>query len=1740
MNSAGAPDSQPRVDAQSVLRRALLLDLEVTQTGIVREVGACAREKELLLRGRGVHRQALEKLKDFSESCELLLGHNLFLHDRAILQDLDAGHPLLRLPVIDTLALSPIAFPQNPYHRLIKDYKLVRESISNPLEDARLAGRIFVDEFHALENLRRSEPELVSALHYLLGFPDDDNDTLAHGMDFVFGSLGGKRPSPEKGLRLASELGSRWGCQAAVLRPSDVASRSLRHSVAYALSWLRIAGSNSVVPPWVRLEYPKITELIQRYREVPCHQADCAYCRKTHNAKAQLKAFFGFDEFRPHPLSQSGGSLQQEIIEAGFRDESLLALLPTGGGKSLCYQLPALVRNQRRGVLTIVISPLQALMKDQVDGLMRRTGTPFAAALYGLLTPPERGDVLRRVALGDLAILYVSPEQLRNRSLGEAIRQREIGCWVFDEAHCLSKWGHDFRPDYLYAGRFIREFSLAQGGSVPPIACFTATAKEAVKDEILTFFRSETGRELRVFEGGVERDNLKFSVHAINDHSKLERIHELLSDRLSPGSRGSGIIFRTTRNLAETTAEALRVKGWPAAHFHAGMTAASKKEVQEQFLAGAVQVICATNAFGMGIDKEDVRIVVHGDTPGSLENYLQEAGRAGRDGRSAECILLFNEEDCERQFRLGAISQLSRRDIAQILRSVRRSVKGDDDTVILTTGEILRQDHIESHLDAADSTADTKVRTAIAWLERAGFLQRDENVTTVFQARPLVPNLESARERIAELKLPPPVAGAWLAILRCIFNAGPSSSLTIDQLALLPEIEPLSSYSENRQASPELVSARVLKALKSMTQAGLMRRDTLFNAFIRHKVENSSRERFTKRLRVDRQLLETLVEAEPDPQDWVSLSLRSLNQKLLDEGCESSTEIVRQILKSLSEDGRGIGGEFGSLDLRYAGRDYFRVLVRRPWKTIRLLSEQRRAVAGLVLETILSRIPADTPPRAELLVNFSLEDLQQAIERHPTLRTDIKDVDGALERGLMYLHEHGIIVLQQGLAIFRAAMKLKLRREARSDAYLSRDFEPLKHHYAERILQVHVMSEYARRGIQQIREALELVLAYFHLGREQFIRRYLALKPELVELATTAQSYQRIVTDLANASQIKIVTAPVGQNLLILAGPGSGKTRTVVHRCAYLLRVVRVRAERILVCCFNRQAASELRKRLNALAGDDARGVTVLTYHGLALRLLGRSDAASANQTPDFDALIQDAVRLLQGKTGDTHAPPDELRERILAGFEHILVDEYQDIDEHQYELISALTGRTLPDPDQKLSILAVGDDDQNIYSFRGANIEFIRRFQVDYKATVHYLVENYRSSRYIIEAANSLIAANRDRMKIKHPIRIDRLRQLWPAGGEFGRIDTESGGRVRIIQVDRSAAQAPAVIAQVRRLHRLGVSENSKIAILAWKHDELADIRTEAESAGLPVRLLTIGSAFPPLNQIREVHRFLAELKRRRTEEYRASELERTMAEFAPQPASPSNPWQETLGEMVAAWKTETNDSPTPVQEALDFLYELCGESRREVVRGEGVLLSTIHAAKGTEFDHVVLISSQSVPPISATLEEHRRTFYVGLTRAKQSLTIIDRTDIGSTLASELSGAATIRETYKLPMKAPTSPHLSYHTLNMRDIHLGYPAQFPENHPIHASLAKLQPGDRVKLSRASEDRVGIIDSAGLQVGQLSKAAAKSWIHRLGSIKEVRVVGIAHRDVESMDPLGPQFSTRVKEWEIPIIEIVAQ
>ena len=280
------------------------------------------------------------------------------------------------------------------------------------------------------------------------------------------------------------------------LLQSDLMDDSQRWPLAYALAWLRVSGGNSVLAPWVRHQFPATGKLISELRDVPCGESHCDYCSTTHDPRHELRRYFApIQDFR---TERDGRSLQHDVVLAGMQGKHVLAILATGGGKSLCYQLPALNRFHRNGSLTIIISPLQSLMKDQVDGLLARN-VQCAATLNGLLTMPERAEVLEKIQLGDVGILLVSPEQFRNMAFRRAISQRQVGAWIFDEAHCLSKWGADFRPDYLYVSRFIKQFT----GDSPlaAIGCFTATAKPDVLEDIEQHFKEQMGITFEQFIG---------------------------------------------------------------------------------------------------------------------------------------------------------------------------------------------------------------------------------------------------------------------------------------------------------------------------------------------------------------------------------------------------------------------------------------------------------------------------------------------------------------------------------------------------------------------------------------------------------------------------------------------------------------------------------------------------------------------------------------------------------------------------------------------------------------------------------------------------------------------------------------------------------------------------------------------------------------------------------------------------------------------------------------------------------------------------------------------------------------------------------------------------------------------------------------------------------------------------------------------------------------------------------------
>jgi ATP-dependent DNA helicase RecQ len=359
---------------------------------------------------------------------------------------------------------------------------------------------------------------------------------------------------------------------------------------------------------------------------------------------AKLKEVFGFPKFRP---------LQREIIEETLAGKDALAILPTGGGKSLCYQLPALTRPG----LTLVVSPLIALMKDQVDGLLEN-GIK-AAYLNSALNEEESKDTWRQLYRGEIKILYLSPERLMVEGMFETLAQLNLEFVAVDEAHCISSWGHDFRPEYRALKGLRDRFPNV------PVLALTASATERVRADILEMLGMSSAR---TFIASFNRPSLSYRI--IPRLSPMKQIVEILADHKGE----SGIIYCLSRARTESVAEELVKKGIKATAYHAGLSGSERDERQDQFVQDKIQVMVATIAFGMGVDKPDVRFVIHHDLPKNIESYYQETGRAGRDGLPSECVLLYSSGDAAklRQFIEQASDQTERevagRQLTQLLQ----------------------------------------------------------------------------------------------------------------------------------------------------------------------------------------------------------------------------------------------------------------------------------------------------------------------------------------------------------------------------------------------------------------------------------------------------------------------------------------------------------------------------------------------------------------------------------------------------------------------------------------------------------------------------------------------------------------------------------------------------------------------------------------------------------------------------------------------------------------------------------------------------------------------------------------------------------------------------------------------------------------------------------------------------------------------------------------------------------------
>ncbi len=1459
------------------MRKIVFIDTEVDiDSGRVGDFGAVDSDESQL------HTSSESYFAEFIKGNEFICGHNILAHDLNYIEKAVDNSGISY--AVDTLTLSPLLFPNRPYHALLKDDKLQTDELNNPLNDSLKARDLFYDEVNAFNALDDALKNIYCSLLYeqkeFFGF-------------FMYMGYTPKGDLPTEIIQKFRED---------ICHNCDLSAliRSYPIELAYCLALISAEDKYSIVPHWVHMNYPAVENVMRLLRSTPCGK--CEYCCRELDVHTKLKSIFGYDDF----LRYNDEPLQEKAVKAAVENKSLLAVFPTGGGKSITFQLPALIAGEVSRALTVVISPLQSLMKDQVDNLERR-GIVDAVAINGLLSPIERAEAIERVESGLASILYISPESLRSRTIERLFLSRNIARFVIDEAHCFSAWGQDFRVDYLYIGDFIRELQEKKRLNYKiPVSCFTATAKQKVISDIRDYFKQKLDIDLELYATSAARKNLHYSVlYKETDEEKYVAMRSLIEQKNCPT-----IVYVSRTKRTRELAEKLCSDGFKARPFNGKMDSSEKQENQEAFINDEVQIIVATSAFGMGVDKSNVKLVIHYDISDSLENYVQEAGRAGRDqSLSAECYVLFNDGDLDKHFLLLNQTKLSISEIQQVWKAIKDLTKFRP-KVCRSALEIARQ----AGWDNTAQDIETRVKTAVQALENAGYVKRGKNMPQVFATSILVPNMADAS-----------------AVIESSYRMSDSEKTLSRRIMsmLISSRSIAKAGNDDAESRVDYISDKlgeqksdVIHCLELLRQEGLLADSKDLTAYIRRSdTKNKSLAVLNKFIALETFLLENLC---PEGE---CINLKELNEKALESGVKSSTvngiktifyywTIKNYVQKTLDS-------ALGKISF-LPGIDFLK------------LKEKRKGctdIAKFIVSFLYDRAAEDKSEKEEVLVLFSVLELKKAYDNAKL--TDVSPDD--IEEALLYLSkidsmrlEGGFFVLYSGMEITRIELDNKIK-------YKKEDYKQLNEFYKQKIQQIHIVGEYAKKMERDYDAAQQFVSDYFQLDYKKFLSKYFAGdRADEIERNVTPEKYSKLFDELSE-TQRAILNDNSSQYIVVTAGPGSGKTRVLVHKLASLLLLEDVKHEQLLMVTFSRAAATEFKQRLYSLIGNAASFVEIKTFHSYCFDLLGKMGSLEESEN-----VVRDAAEMI--KNGDVEL--GRITKTVL------VIDEAQDMDENEFALIEALMDRN-----EEMRVIAVGDDDQNIYQFRGADSRYLRSFITERGAVKYELLENYRSCANIVELANLFSETITERMKTAPVIPVNK-----------------DNGNVKLIK-HTSRNLEEAVVNDLK-----ASAYGGNVCVLTSRNDEAFRVVGMLRKNGIRAKLIQSLDSFD-LRDLAEIRFFLKNIN----------------AECA-SPVVSDDMWESAKDDLKEQYKdSECLELCLNMLEDFELSNErkyktdldmFLHESRLEdFYRDEQgvVTVSTIHKSKGREFDSVFMLLNN----VNANTDEDRRKLYVGMTRAKTNLHI-------------------------------------------------------------------------------------------------------------------------------------------------------
>jgi ATP-dependent DNA helicase RecQ len=1462
----------------------VFVDIEVNQNNQVVDIGAFDNPRKTFHGNR-------EGFQKFIKGYDILCGHNIFRHDLKYLQK-EVQQARIR-KFIDTLPVSTLLFAEKPYHPLLKDYKINKDEKNDPFVDAALTHRLFVT---LVEQFQKLDLELQTIYYQLL------RKTETFGAFFDYMKF---KSNTEDLISLIHSRFQNQICTSIDLKPII---KDYPEELAFCLAIINTSNSASLSPEWILYQYRDFLPLMIKLRGTPCHQ--CEYCNQHFDTRRALKEYFNYENY----LLFDGENLQEQCVIDQINGKSIIGVFPTAGGKSLAFQVPALIMAETVKGLTVVISPLQSLMQDQVKNLSEKhvfnVGT-----INGAMNSIERKNTIDRVREGEIHLLYLAPEMLRSPSVFRLLRRRNIVRFVIDEAHCFSTWGHDFRVDYQYIATFIQKIQQeTMNQKSIPVSCFTATAKKEVIDDIVTYFRSKLNLSMKVIQADTRRKNLHFFVHSCKDHhEKMLFIKSLLS--------GCGekpvIIYTARRKITEEVAAELNQSGFSATYFHGGMKSERKNTHQLSFTQGKQNIIVATSAFGMGVDKKDVAYVIHYQVSSTIEDYIQEAGRGGRDQTiQAECHILYNEEDIDAHFNLLTSSKLTQSEINQVWKTIKRETKRRDQ-ISISARELAKKSGFDL---GSEGDYDTRIPMILLALENVRYIERMENSPRIFATSIVQKTMKEASSKIERI---PNLSDETKEHLRSIM----SSLYTKKATSPIQGNKPISMIDELVDTLG-LEKKVVLECVTLLRENGVLEFD---NDLISQRPFEMDEKKSTNAVNKQWQIMRCLIELVSGSKR-ITYNIKELNEEVKNRISRSDVKSVDLALRFLDE----LKIMEQKNDSQFA---QFRSLTMKAEKNQALsIIDHLADISDFIIQFSYARLNR-TEGQENQTINYSLVELKEEYSKEQSLfekKASVEDI----EKALLLIIRSGALIVDGGFLVLYNPMTIKILEKNPQKQYTQQDYQTFFEFYSHKIAKIHILVHFVKSLSEGEEKGLALVADYFNLPDGEFEKKYITKEYRaLLEKPMTKTKYDKLTKSLSDR-QKEIINDKSGKNIVVLAGPGSGKTTLLVHKLASLVQLEDVKPSELLMLTFSRAATVVFKEKLKKLIGNLANYIAIKTFHSFCFDVIG--ELGNLEKT---ESLFEEAIARIKEKEADEN----------IINKTTLVIDEAQDMSESEFNLLE-----TLIEYNEKMRVIAVGDEDQNIYEFRGSNSKyFMKLTQAD--CNIYELLVNYRSKQNIVHFSQRFAKKLKERYK-KNPCLAYQQEE----------------GNVRIYQHANKDFFQP-IVEQVKKMQEMG-----EIAVLTCTNEEAEIMAGLLQKEGINARLIQSNNGFrlTALEEVDSLLRLFKDVDGPITDEIWTANLDHYRSQYR------SSLIWENLDELIKGFEILNPDKKYFV-DLESYFYEAKMEDFFQS-RRNSVTVSTIHKAKGREFDIVFLMNQ-----VSAYRQEDLRAIYVGITRPKNSLIIHTCTDI-------------------------------------------------------------------------------------------------------------------------------------------------